>query len=43
MITRKQIHEKNIEEHECSLNARVNQILEFKRWKIDEKLSDFKD
>ena len=36
MITRKQIHEKNINERECSLNARVNQILEFKRWKIDE-------
>ena len=36
MITRKQIHEKNIKERECSSNARVNQILEIKRWKIDE-------
>ena len=36
MVTRKQIHDKNIKERKCGLNARVNQILEFKRWKIDE-------
>ena len=40
MITRKT---NSREKYQSSLNARVNQILEFKRWKIDEKLSDFKD